>query len=120
MSHYVDSSYSIKVNQAEGTAEVLGSDKDWVAAQLEKVLAYLAEAPVTAAAAATNDEQPAGDERPRRRAAKAPRAKRAAKANEASAVVEKLDPPHRAKLEAFRKEREPHFKSKQDQAAIIA
>jgi hypothetical protein len=96
---------------------VSGIDKEWVASQFERAGELLA----SGGRVEISEGNPDGDREeptPRRRRARRPAA--ASKASGPSAVFEQLTEERIARLTAFIEERKAKFKSKQDQAAIIA
>lgn len=118
-----DDSYAIKVNRRDGIVEISGPDKEWIAAQLDKL------APVYEELPASGGESPGGvggDQKTihRRSSRRSGRIRTpnggGRRAARTSPVPEKLTPEVQKKLTAFHREREDHFKSRQAQAAIIA
>src|SRR4051812_49973786 len=115
-----DDNYTVKINRRDGAVEITGSDKEWIAEQLDKLaIVYNAEPagePGGRVDDATEGNPPVAQRRKPR--ARSGGGGSRAKAGRPSPVMEKLDPGARKELEAFVAERD--FKGTQKQAAIIA
>jgi hypothetical protein len=127
-----DENYSVKINRRDGTVEVTGADKEWVAEQLDKLSAVF-----TAPVSDDEGSNSPGEQRSRQSGGGRTQTTRRRKstlrvaspgnggdvASEADAVIgEKLTSEAQEQLREYMREREAkgHWGSKQNQAAIIA
>jgi hypothetical protein len=122
-----NSNYSVKINQTEGIIEISGSDKDWIAAQLDKFAPTLSQpgqkqSGERRSAERTSEmtEAPAADASPT--TAKPPRRKPAStdRAQRKPELEAKLTSDVKKALQKYVDARAGHWKSKQNQIAIIA
>lgn len=118
--------FAVKINAQEGVAEVIGSDKEWVAEQVEKALAALGPRQVRR----TGERVSSGKSESRSRngeasrgTARQPRASRCG-TRMRSAINDELRSQLTRdvtdKLESYIGERESHFKKSTEQAVVIA
>jgi hypothetical protein len=119
-----DSDYSVKINRSEGIVEITGSDKDWIAEQIEKLAVVFSsptgsDGPESSGKSVTGASA-AGRQGPARKPRSRGGTKRRGGASSRSREKLELAAPVQKKLEEFKDEREAHFTSRQDQAAIIA
>jgi hypothetical protein len=118
-----EGTYSVKINRRDGVVEIAGADKDWIAAQVDKLaIVYSEQPPDIESGPDTSGEgkaSPVQAPRQRRRPRKNP-ASVGPKEKPDSQLAEKLTTEAHGKLEEFVSARRDHFTSKQDQAAIIA
>ena len=125
-----DENYSVKINRRDGLVEITGTDKDWIATQLDKLsVVYTADVaePDDGDTGDTGEGQGATSTRRRRaprRSSTSTGARRgsSSSADDVKALKEKLTDAKQTELKKYIDAREAkgHFKSKQDQAAIIA
>lgn len=123
----MEGAYTIKLNRRDGSIEIVGDDKEWVAAQLDKAEVLLAAPaalmPTSSSTSASSSEQDGdnGGSAPTRGRAKT-KAGGGAKVSsgKSTLVEERLTTEMHGKLEEWVAERKDHFESKQDQAAIVA
>lgn len=117
-----DDNYNVKVNRRDGVVEITGTDKAWIAEQLDKLsVVYTDEPPSETDAAEVADEpKTTTTKRTKRRGTKKKAGATKKKVKQASEVPDKLTEPMQKKLEQFKEARKDHFSSRQDQAAIIA
>lgn len=116
----MDEQYSVKINRSEGIVEISGADKDWIAAQLDKLGGWLSgpasarEPNVVQLRADTKTAVRTGDPKePRQRRAGARRA------NRKPELEALLTAEVKKKLQAYMDERSG-YKSQPDQLAIMA
>jgi len=116
--------YVVKVNRREGSVEITGADKEWVAAQLTRLEPVYGRSVVSDADHLDEQDAEAASSEPstRRRGRSRSNAGGAAKvsASKSALVEEKLTSDMHKRLQEYVAERQDHFKSRQDQAAIIA
>jgi DNA-binding protein H-NS len=118
-----DDNYNVKINRRDGVVEITGTDKAWIAEQLDKLsVVYTDEPPagVETDSPASEGDSGTSTRKPRRRPTAKKKGGTKTKAKAASEVPEKLTEAMQKKLEQFKEARKDHFKSRQDQAAIIA
>jgi hypothetical protein len=114
-------SFSVKVNRTEGSVEITGPDKAWVAEQLDKVSGVIDDGPIPPPEKDQADKGSAGKPvRNTKRRRKSSASPGSGDKKSGEELREKLTSPLQKKLETFRSEREANFKTAQDQAAIIA
>jgi hypothetical protein len=120
--------YVVRVNRRDGVVEIEGSDKDWITEQLDRLSVVYTDppgepTPATVAAIPAEDTRPDPISVPTTQkptTPKRPRTGRSNRANRNSELEAKLTPDIRAKLQAYRDEREAKWKQQPDQAVIIA
>lgn len=123
--------FSVRINRKEGVVEIEGSDKEWIAAQLERLAVVYESSPESArvqepapsakdaASAASDTKKGGGATKPV--AARGRKASRGSGRTSRDPELEKaLTPELRASLQAFVDERKKAWKNKASQAAIIA
>jgi hypothetical protein len=109
--------YSVKINRTEGVIEITGADKEWISAELDKLVGVLA-APAPARAARKN-EAPAANQQSG--AETRPRARRSTDRAELKPALEKLLTSEvKKKLQSYVDARAANWKAQTSQVAIIA
>jgi hypothetical protein len=123
--------FSVRINRKEGVVEIEGSDKEWIATQLEKLAVVYESSPESAevqeSAPSAKDIAPQVSGTRKGDAAAKPSAGRGRKASRGSGRTSRdpelekaLTPELRSSLQAFVDERKKAWKNKASQAAIIA
>jgi hypothetical protein len=117
-----DDNYTVRIDRSQGLVEVSGSDKAWVAEQLDKLSAVY-EADVPAQAAQTTPQPPqTPKQKPKSRSSgRKAKAKGSPRAKVVPELKAKLTAEVRKKLEGFVKERQAAWdQNVGNQAAILA
>jgi hypothetical protein len=122
--------FSVRINRRDGVLEIEGSDKEWIAAQLERLAVVYEERPMSGptnapstaptppvAGSGTDSKPPASPAPVRARKGSGRGTQRASRKPELEQV---LTPELRTALQAYVDERSGTWKSNTSQAAIIA
>lgn len=126
-----DEHYTVKINRRDGVVEITGTDKEWIAEQIEALRVVYEQQPdeVTEAADsppldpdAAAEQQPAGDAETNGKLGTKPRRARGGgfRGTRISDLANKLDAETRARLEKHMSEREAGIKDAPDRAAVVA
>lgn len=113
----MDQSYTVKINRAEGIVEITGTDKDWIAAQLDKLAPVYSGSGPAPRRSTPNVKEPGAtpaESKPRPRRGTGDRAQRKPE------LEAKLTPEVKKTLQEYVDARSGHWKPQTNQVAIIA